>query len=68
MAKRIILQKDECPDALFDALVNVRRELADFLGAIEAMGLADRFVDDSCNMISQGETALREAEAALAKA
>lgn len=50
---------------LRDALENTARELSDMIAAIADQGITERFIDDSCNMISQSESAIEAASAAL---
>ncbi len=63
--KALIVRAVNCHDRLVEALRGVSRELNDLHAAIADQGLADRFVDDSINMISEGQTAIEQARAAL---
>lgn len=52
-------------EALVAALEAVTQQLTDLRAAIVDQGLQTRFVDDSINMLSEGETAINNAKAAL---
>ena len=64
----LIVRAVNAHDALREALAATRQQLVDVYAAIHDMGLAGRFVDDGTNMMSEAETAIGRADAALALA
>jgi hypothetical protein len=74
-AERLVACVNACaginPEAVPDllaALEAVTQQLADLHAAIADQGLSGQFVDDSINMMSEGQTAIESARAALVKA
>lgn len=63
-----IIDRETGVAELVEAVRSLRQELSDLHGAIAEQGLWDRFIDDSINMFSEGQTAIKKAQAALAKA
>ena len=55
-------------EKLREALRAVRQELNDLHLAIADQGIEERFIDDRVNMLSEGQTAIEKADAALALA
>jgi len=55
-------------DALAAALEAVTQQLTDMHAAIHDQRIESRFIDDSINMLSEGQTSIARARAALASA